>query len=127
MRKLTHPAIDPAHVDHHDSGSPSEVEFAAQLRDALIDFEREWCFDESRRWRFDFAWPAAKVAVEIDGDVHRLKHRFSSDREKGNAATIAGWRVLHFSPMHVDCGYALKLTETLLAAHGAFKLPQEKR
>lgn len=29
--------------------------------------EREYVFHRARRWRFDFAWPWLKVAVEVDG------------------------------------------------------------
>ena len=34
----------------------------------LVWPEREFRFCE-RRWRFDFAWPSHKVAVEIDGGI----------------------------------------------------------
>jgi len=30
----------------------------------------EFRFDETRRWRFDYAWPLFKVALEIEGGAH---------------------------------------------------------
>ena len=67
---------------------------------ALPAAERESRFHDKRRWRFDWAWPAAKLAVEIDGGqwVKRGgRHTSDADREKLNAAAVAGWRVLRFS------------------------------
>jgi len=53
-----------------------------------------------RRWRFDFAWPASRLAVEIDGGQwapHGGRHNTDGDREKLNAAAALGWRVMRFS------------------------------
>jgi len=62
--------------------------------------EREYRFHQ-RRWRFDFAWPAERVAVEIEGAVYtRGRHTrgagFSADCVKYNEAAAAGWCVLRF-------------------------------
>jgi very-short-patch-repair endonuclease len=46
----------------------------------------------------DFAFPGAKVAVEIDGWAWHVDHdRFANDRRKGNALVHAGWVVLRFT------------------------------
>lgn len=37
--------------------------------------EREFRFHPERRWRFDFAWPDVKVAVEIDGGGYGFRCR----------------------------------------------------
>ena len=64
--------------------------------------EREFRFHALRLWRFDFAWPDTKVAVEMEGGVfigkggHRSKTNFMSDCEKYNEAAAIGWRVLRF-------------------------------
>ncbi len=64
--------------------------------------EREVRFDASRRWRFDFAHVASKVAVELEGGVFtngahvRGKH-FEEDCAKYNAATAQGWRVFRLT------------------------------
>lgn len=58
-------------------------------------------------WRFDFAWPNHKVAVEIDGGQWMAgggRHNTDEDRLKINTATTMGWKVLRFSvkTMHDD-------------------------
>lgn len=71
----------------------------------VSQYKREHRFHPTRRWRFDFAWPGRKVAVEIDGGqwVERGgRHARDSDRIKGNIAAALGWRVLHFSGEMLD-------------------------
>lgn len=63
---------------------------------------REYRFAEEigRRWRFDFAFIAQKVAIEIDGgqwQQHGGRHNTDMDRIKLNNAACLGWRVLRFS------------------------------
>jgi very-short-patch-repair endonuclease len=82
--------------------------------------EREHRFCE-RRWRFDFAWPAAKVAAEVHGATytagrHTRGAGFGLDREKMNAAQLAGWLVLEFTARHVRTGYAVATIEQALEA-----------
>ena len=60
----------------------------------------EYQFAPPRRWRFDFAFPAQRLAVEFDGGQWVIaggRHNRDSDREKLNAAAAMGWRVLRFS------------------------------
>lgn len=62
--------------------------------------EREHGFHTTRRWRFDFAWPAHKIAVEVDGGqwlARGGRHNTDADREKMNAAAELGWRVFRYS------------------------------
>ncbi len=64
-------------------------------------FQKEYKFHPKRKWRFDFADPANKVAVEIDGGVfaggrHTRGAGFRADCEKINAAAVLGWRVLRY-------------------------------
>ena len=61
---------------------------------------REYRFAYPRRWRFDFAWPAWKFAVEVDGlgwrgrpGRHQTAIGFLADAEKYEAAMLAGWTV----------------------------------
>lgn len=65
--------------------------------------EREYRFHPVRRWRFDFAWPAIKLAVEIQGGGmggrmggHQTAKGMQNDCDKNNAAILLGWRVLTF-------------------------------
>ena len=63
----------------------------------------EWKFHPTRRWRFDYALPSLKIAIEIDGGIF-LGGRHSGgvgqlrDMEKSNAAASLGWLVFHYMP-----------------------------
>jgi hypothetical protein len=49
-------------------------------------------------FRFDMAWPSAKLAVELDGREHHDEpDALYRDRAKANAAMLDGWRVLRFT------------------------------
>lgn len=59
--------------------------------------ETEFWFHPDRKWRFDFAFPAFRVAIEIDGrGRHQTVTGVRGDLEKDRAALQRGWRVLHF-------------------------------
>jgi hypothetical protein len=65
--------------------------------------EPEWPFHSERKWRFDYAWIGAKVAVEVEGAVwtggrHTRGAGFLKDVEKYNAAALLGWTVLRCTP-----------------------------
>lgn len=60
-------------------------------------------FHHERKWRFDYAWPDARVALEVEGGVwtggrHTSSAGFLKDIEKYNAAARLGWRVLRCTP-----------------------------
>lgn len=66
----------------------------------LPDPVAEYRFHPTRRWRFDYAWPARRVAVEVDGGQWQAgggRHNTDPDRLKLNVAAALGWRVLRFS------------------------------
>lgn len=65
----------------------------------------EFVFDSERNWRFDFAWPHCRVAVELDGGqwsrgrtAHAGGRGQQRDCEKSNAANLAGWCLLRYTP-----------------------------
>jgi very-short-patch-repair endonuclease len=74
----------------------------AALRDNFPDAVAEHRFHSVRKWRFDFAIPSERIAVEINGAVWtRGRHARGSglvkEYEKMRHAAIAGWRVLPFT------------------------------
>ena len=85
------------------TAAPLLLEAAIRKACPGVECLRDKCvFDPNRKWRFDLAWPAAMVAVEIHGSVwargrHTRGGGFIRDREKINAAGILGWCVLEFS------------------------------
>jgi very-short-patch-repair endonuclease len=80
---------------------------------------REVRFLDSRRWRFDFAWPDVKLACEVEGGVysggrHTSGAGFEKDCEKYNTALVLGWRVLRVTAKHVRDFLALEWIEQAL-------------
>lgn len=76
-------------------------------------------FHPTRGWRFDFAWPDARVALEVDGAIgwgrHTRPDGWHKDTEKLNAAVAAGWRVLRCTPAtreHPDTFAAIRAALT---------------
>jgi len=58
----------------------------------------EFRFHPFRKWRFDYAQPLLKIALEVEGGVwsggrHTRGSGFLGDIEKYNAATAAGWSI----------------------------------
>jgi len=48
--------------------------------------------------RADFAYPAARVLIELDSESHHLDRiAFRRDRAKQNRAVVLGWTVLRFT------------------------------
>lgn len=100
--------------------SPLERTFLVHLRAAgLPEPETEHRFHPKRRWRFDFAFPESRIAVEVEGGTwaggrHTTGKGFQKDCEKYNAAVELGWRVLRFDSAMVRDGRALQQTEKLL-------------
>ncbi len=67
----------------------------------------EYRFHAVRRWRFDYAWPDAKVALEVEGGVwsggrHTRGVGFVKDMEKYNTAGLNGWLVLRCQPADLN-------------------------
>jgi very-short-patch-repair endonuclease len=75
------------------------------------DLVHEYRFNPDRRWRFDFAHPASKVAIEIEGGTwvagsHGRGARYGTDCEKYNAALLAGWQVFRLTTDMVGTAWA---------------------
>lgn len=64
---------------------------------------KEYQFHAQRKWRFDYAFVEAKVALEVEGGVHtggrHIRPKgFLGDMEKYNTAATLGWRLLRTTP-----------------------------
>jgi len=88
------------------------IAFLALWRETgMPDPVAEYRFAPPRRWRFDYAWPAVKVAVEFDGGQFAPgggRHNSDGDRDKLNHAAAMTWKVLQFSNQQwerkpIDC------------------------
>lgn len=80
---------------------------------------REFRFHPVRKWRFDYAWPDYRVALEQEGGVfrggrHTSGGGFVKDMEKYNTATALGWRIIRGTPSHVRSRAVVKFLAPLL-------------
>ncbi|MGH9281876.1 MAG: DUF559 domain-containing protein [Acidimicrobiales bacterium] len=72
------------------------------------------------RYFLDYAWPAARVVVEVDGyRDHSSLAAFRSDRARQNALVLGGWTVLRFTwdeVRHRPASVATQILAALAAA-----------
>lgn len=95
--------------------SKLERRFDQQIESAGIELpRRNWFFLDGRDYELDRAWPAKKVAVEIQGMAHRIKGKWKRDIEKRALAQLAGWRVLEVDGASIRDGRAIEWTKKLL-------------
>lgn len=88
-------------------GSKLELRFLDTWRMLCPEVElvREFMpVPEVAKWRADFAVPALKIMIEVDGGTwdtgvkgHGYGHGATRDATKQNAAVLAGWRVFRFT------------------------------
>lgn len=81
-------------------------------------------FHPTRKWRFDFAWPTQRIAVEVEGGVfargrHTRPAGFIADCEKYSCAALDGWMVLRFVPLKGWCAGAVEMIRKALEVRHA--------
>jgi very-short-patch-repair endonuclease len=122
------------------SKSPDYLHLIARVGN-LPRYVREYRFAAPERdWRFDYAWPAYKIAVEVEGGVwshgrHVRGSGFLADMEKYNAAAARGWLALRFTPDQIaqeagDCLAVIQqafATATAPVAVAGLPIPQRQR
>lgn len=85
----------------------------------VTGYQTEHRFHEVRRWRFDFAWPDIKLAVEVEGGTftngrHSRGIGMRKDMEKYNTAQEMGWRVLRYDGELIKTGIASAQIERMI-------------
>lgn len=104
-RRASLRGAQPARETADTPGSPLEQLFLDALAAHGADLPpavREYGWAEPiKHYRADFAWPSARLAIEVDGGQHAPgggRHNTDDDRFKLNlAVAIFSWRVLRFS------------------------------
>ncbi len=96
----------------------------------------EFKFLPDRRFRFDYAWPKFRIAVEVEGGIwipggggHNRPLHFLKDLTKYNLAALHGWTVFRFTPKEFKDGTAGELLEVywkkILPTSGGPVIPVE--
>lgn len=83
-----------------------------------IEFTKEFRFDKTRKWRFDYANEQHKIAIECEGGVwsngrHIRGKGYINDMEKYNAATVQGWRLIRRTPKQLLTVETIELIKKL--------------
>ena len=70
-------------------------------------------------WRFDFALPEPRIAIEVEGGVfvnggHNRGAYYTDNCHKYNTATLAGWRVFRFTTEMVTNGNAFHIIKAAI-------------
>lgn len=70
---------------------------------------KEYKFHPKRKWKIDWGFVDAKLAIEQEGGIwsggrHTRGSGFLKDMAKYNALTIEGWALLRFTPQQIMKG-----------------------
>lgn len=87
-----------------------------------IDLVAEYKGIPNRRFRFDYAHPESKVAIELNGGTwakmgHSSGTGIKRDYEKLNLATAIGWRVFQLSSDMIDQYWLDLIARSILSTH----------
>lgn len=133
-RKKTKPNAAPAKKKARKKEDPKKWEnmLAAQLHLYGLGsyFKREFIIKElGRKWRWDFADPEHKVAIEFQGAIwipnrgHSGGIGLRNDFAKGNAAQFHGWTVFHFDDWAVSNKSAVKMIDAFYQTRLGVQFP----
>ena len=110
-----------AMLDKRAAREHLEKTFEFQLKAAGLaqGWVAEHQFHPSRKWRLDFANPAIKLAIEIEGGTHSNgRHNrgtgYENDAIKYNNLAAMGWTLFRFTGHLVTSGKAIKFVEDYL-------------
>ena len=81
-----------------------------KLQGMIQSYAEEHKFSDKRRFRFDWAIPQYKVAIEYEGLMseksgHTTVTGFTKDCEKYNLAQLEGWKVLRYTALNYESVY----------------------
>ena len=111
--------------------STLEEQFDFQIRAMLpaFEYETEYKAVPDRRFRWDFAFTAQSVLVEVQGGLwmkkggHNTACGIMRDIEKHNLATVHGYRVIYITQKNIDDLSGITYLRTILEG----KTPQKTR
>jgi very-short-patch-repair endonuclease len=109
------------------SAPEDALELELKARKLWDGFQREHRFDETRRFRLDFAHLPSKLGLEIQGGQwgrgksrgkHNRPEGVENDSRKAALAALKGWVVIPFTPRQVNNGEAADFVELWLKYYG---------
>lgn len=115
--------------------SEAELLMETYLRELFGDGGRiiaaELVFHPKRKWRFDYAVPELRLAIEIEGGIwtkgrHTRGAGYQGDLDKYNAAKLLGWDVFRFSVDDVLNGKALECLKSWKDVRGYIRKVEPK-
>lgn len=95
--------------------------FYEMLRqEAIVVPVAEYRFHPTRKWRFDLAFPANMVAIEVEGGIwtkgrHVHPTGYLKDLEKYSEAAALGWRLIRCTPDRLCSPETVELVKRALA------------
>jgi len=100
--------------------SKGEETFAMMLRAYGVEHEREYRWLPGRRFRADFAIPAARLLIEVQGGHwvngrHNRGSGYEQDLVRQNLAQVHGWRMLQYTTGMVTSGEAIAQVMEMLS------------
>lgn len=102
-------------------GSAAENELHEALTAAGFvegeDFETQYRFaaDIGRKFRADFAFPAARLLVESEGQAHSIRATREKDCRRASIAAALGWRMVRICRPMLEDGSAVELVKLALS------------
>lgn len=90
-----------------------------------VEAVKELQFYPKRRWRFDYAIPDCKIAIEVEGGAwtggrHTRGAGFVSDMEKYNTGTLLGWRIFRVTPENLLKTETLEMLKQAISSNSPF-------
>lgn len=79
--------------------------FILKREGTIPDYVQELQFSNTRKFRFDWAVPSLKIAIEYEGLMseksgHTTIHGYTKDCIKYNLAALEGWKVLRYTALN---------------------------
>jgi len=92
------------------------------LRDSGLPLPQRqvWVEIQGRRFRLDFAYPAPRIAIEMQSSWHVGSQAQMNDADRRNLLQLAGWDVLEFWPdqLREMSGHIVAILSQTLRAKG---------
>lgn len=96
-----------AKVKTSESSTKDDMELilmALEKSKAIPKYTKEFRFSD-RKYRFDYAFPEYKLAIEYEGLIseksgHTTLKGYTKDCDKYNSATLLGWKILRYTALN---------------------------